>query len=81
MGERSRAGAPAGPSELLHKAASQPSEQDMVRGFKVVTLANVSDGRKELLFFFSFPFPRYGVSVAVAFKPHYTGLSSKIKCY
>jgi len=49
-----------------------------VRGFKVVTLANVSAGRKELFFF---PFPRYGVSIAVAFKPHYTGLSSKIKRY
>lgn len=44
---------PAGLSELLYKAASQLGERDTARGFKVVTLANVLDGRKEL--FFSLP--------------------------
>lgn len=68
---------PAALSELLYKAASKLGERDTPRGLEVVTLANVLDGRKEL-FLLS---PRYGVSVAVAFKPHYTGLSSKIKCY
>lgn len=41
---------PAGFSELLYKAASQLGERDTARGFKVVTLANVLDGRKELFF-------------------------------
>ena len=41
---------PASLSELLYKAASQLGERDTARGFKVVTLANVLDGRKELFF-------------------------------
>lgn len=52
---------PAARSEPLYKAAAQLGERDTVRGFKVVTLANVLDGRKELFFF---PSLRYGVSIA-----------------